>query len=152
MGVPTGHAGAMSDSSSLAWTRETAASWDGDKVRIVGAAPKGSLPIDDYRPGDPVAGDWWRASDAGRTVGYGWMDQTWNGAEILLAVDPETQRRGVGTFILDRLEDEAAARGLNYMFNVVRESHPQRESVTAWLESRGFAGTHGDLRRRVRQR
>ena len=79
------------------------------------------------------------------------MDTTWGDAEILLAVAPGRQGKGVGSFILDHLDREASARGLNYMYNVVRTSHPDREGITAWLGKRGFARSHDDnlLRRPV---
>ena len=71
-------------------------------------------------------------------------------AEILLAVDPAHQSSGVGTFILDHLEKEAAAAGLNYMYNVVRDGHPEPEAVTAWLRRRGFElQSDGRLLRKV---
>ena len=73
--------------------------------------------------------------DDGEVVGYGWMDTTWGEAEILLAVDPAAQANGVGSFILDHLEKEASAAGLNYMYNVVRDGHPEPEAITAWLEA-----------------
>ena len=80
------------------------------------------------------------------------MDCTWGDAEILLAVEPGNQKGGVGTFILDHLEEEAGARGLNYLYNEVRESHPDGAGLTKWLESRKFAKSHDDrlLRRRVK--
>ena len=84
-------------------------------------------------------------------LGYGWMDCTWGDAEILLAVRAENGGRGVGTFILDRLEEEAATRGVNYLYNVVRPTHPERENVTRWLQGRRFEPSHDDdrLMRRV---
>ena len=80
------------------------------------------------------------------------MDATWGDAQILLAVAPKQQGRGVGEFILEHLELEAAGHGLNYLYNVVAPSHPERESVSNWLRSRGFEPAHDDesLRRRVR--
>lgn len=135
----------------LEWIPESNPRWDADKQRIVGGSPAGTFALGPFAAGDSVPGTWWRAAGDGKTVGYGWMDQTWNGAEVLLAVDASARRAGVGTYILDRLEHEAASRGLNYMFNVVRPTHPQREAVTAWLESRGFHGSEGELRRRVRK-
>ena len=51
--------------------------------------------------------------------------------------------------ILDNLEAEAASHGVNYMFNVVRESHPDPEGITRWLRARGFEPSHDRLRRRV---
>ena len=137
----------------LKWVSETSPRWDDDKDRIVGGAPKGALAFNPMRPGEAVPGTWWRVDEDGRTVGYGWMDSTWNGAEILLAVEQGRRGTGVGTFILDRLEEEAQSRGLNYIFNVVQPTHPEREKVTSWLEARGFqGGEDGDLRRRVRLR
>jgi GNAT superfamily N-acetyltransferase len=69
---------------------------------------------------------------------------------MLLAVDPAHQGRGVGTFVLDRLEKEAGRRGLNYLFNVVQPRHPDKGGITAWLEARSFELTFdGILRRKV---
>ena len=105
-----------------------------------------------WRLGDLAPGEWFRVEDDGRTVGYGWMDCTWGDAEILLVVDPAHQRAGVGAFILDHLEKEAAARGLNYMVNEVRPAHPDRARITRWLESRAFTPSgDGLLKRRVRR-
>jgi GNAT superfamily N-acetyltransferase len=135
---------------SLEWIQETPPYWDGDKTAVVGGAREGIFEMPAYSDGDLIAAEWWRVEEAGNLLGYGWMDHTWGDAEILLAVDGAARGRGVGTFILDRLEDEARARGLNYMFNVVRPTHPDREGVTRWLESRGFkASDDGLLRRQV---
>ena len=134
----------------LAWIAEPNPLWDAEKSRIVGSAPSGAIDVGVKEAGRPLPGDWWRVEMEGRAVGYGWMDTTWNGAEILLAVDPSAQRSGVGTFILDRLEDEAAARNLNYLYNVVRPTHPKASEIATWLERRGFvASGDGDLRRQV---
>jgi len=138
----------------LDWVRENPPRWDADKARVVGGAPPGAFaPAVARRPGDLLPGEWWRVEDAGAAVGYAWLDCTWGDAEVLLAVEPGRQRSGIGTFILDRLDDEAAARGLNYMYNVVRASHPDRDGVTAWLRRRGFAPAHDAerLQRRVRR-
>ncbi len=104
----------------------------------------------------PLPGDWWaaRTSD-GVAVGYGWLDANWGGdAEILLAVDASAQQQGVGSFVIARLEDEAARRGLNYVYNTVRDTHPQRDDLHDWLAVRGYRGSQsgeGDttLRKRV---
>ncbi len=135
------------------WIRERASRWDADKARIVGGQPQGVFDLEVPERGAAVSGEWWRVEADGRTVGYGWMDRTWDGAEILLAVDPEHQHAGAGTFILGRLEKEAAARGLNRLYNVVQENHPQRTAVTQWLCKRGFVATEdGELRRPVKLR
>jgi GNAT superfamily N-acetyltransferase len=135
---------------SLEWIKESPPYWDGDKAAVVGGAPDGIFEISSYNDGDLIAAEWWRVEEAGTVLGYGWMDHTWGDAEILLVVGEEARGRGVGTFILDRLEEEARDRGLNYMFNVVRPTHPDREGVTRWLEGRGFkASEDGLLKRQV---
>jgi len=133
----------------LSWIHEDTPVWDADKAALVGGAPKGTF-ADLPSLGALAPGEWFRVEDAGRVVGYGWMDVTWGDAEVLLVVAPDAQGRGVGRFILDRLEREAAARGVNYMLNEVRASHPDKAAVTAWLERQGFRGTgDGVLRRQV---
>jgi GNAT superfamily N-acetyltransferase len=132
------------------WIQENPAYWDAAKVRIVGGAPKGVFELGERAEGDMVPGEWWRVEEDGAVLGYGWMDVTWGDGEVLLAVAPEARRKGFGAFILDRLEEEARARGLNYLYNVVRPTHPERESVTRWLEGRGFRRSPGeDLLRRA---
>ncbi len=124
----------------LRWIRESPAQWDADKRRIVGGVARGVFDerFANATDGELVAGDWWRVDEGGRTVGYGWLDAVWGEAEVLLAVDGGSRGAGVGTFILDHLENEARDRGLNYICNVVRSTHPRAAEVTAWLEKRGF--------------
>jgi GNAT superfamily N-acetyltransferase len=134
------------------WIHENPARWDASKSSILGADREGALGLQEYGEGDLIPGEWWRVEEDGRPVGYGWMDCTWGDAEILLAVDAGHRNRGVGAYILDRLESEAAGRGLNYLFNEVRETHPDPDSITRWLTARRFEASHDDrlLRRRVR--
>jgi GNAT superfamily N-acetyltransferase len=138
---------------SLEWIHENPPYWDEDKAAIVGNAPTGIFDFAAYGKGDMVPGEWWRVEEDGAILGYGWMDTTWGDAEILLAVDPAHRNRGVGTFILDRLETAAGERGLNYLYNQVRDTHPDPEGITKWLEQRGFAISHDDrlLRRSVKR-
>lgn len=135
----------------LHWIHESPAVWDPPKRAILEAAPEGSLPPLRHEEGELVPGEWWRVETGGGEVaGYGWMDHTWGDAEILLAVHPDHRGRGVGTFILDRLEREAAGQGLNYLYNVVRPTHPDPRGVAEWLRRRGFrASDDGSLRRQV---
>jgi N-acetylglutamate synthase-like GNAT family acetyltransferase len=137
---------------SLTWTRENPAYWDEPKARIVGLVAS-TFPAHrraTYRAGQVIPDEWWRVEQGGRVVGYGWMDTTWGDAEILLAVEPDARERGVGQFIVERLEAEARARGLHYLHNVLPDDHPERERVRAWLERRGFqAGDDGQLARAV---
>lgn len=134
------------------WVHENPPLWDAGKARVIGAAPDGVFSLD-RRDGAVLAGDWWRVEDDGEIIGYGQMDNNWGDAEVLLAVDPARQHTGVGTFILDRLEDEAIARGINYLYNVVPDSHPDRDGLTRWLQRRGFAASKEGrlLRRSVRR-
>lgn len=137
----------------LSWQREAApVTWDGDKQRVIGGAPDGAfvLPFDD---GDHVPGEWWSVRDeADEIVGYGRLDTTGLGdAEILLATAPDRQGQGIGSFMLERLEQEAAGRGINYVHNVVRD-HEAADAVEQWLTARGFEGRRdGELRKRVRR-
>ncbi|MEO5711247.1 MAG: GNAT family N-acetyltransferase [Nocardioidaceae bacterium] len=136
----------------LTWHHESSPTWDADKQRVIGSAPPGALDLS-FADGASLLGDWWaaRTSD-GATVGFGWLDATWGGdAEILLAVDASLQKQGVGSFVIGHLEDEAAQRGLNYVYNTVRETHPQRDDLHDWLAVRGYRGSSSDttLRKRV---
>jgi GNAT superfamily N-acetyltransferase len=134
---------------SYRWIRENPPHWDAPKAEIIGGADEGIFDFGAPADGDVLSGDWWRVEDDGRVVGYGWMDCTWGDAEILLAVAASHRGKGAGTFILDHLEHEAASHGVNYMFNVVRESHPDPEGITRWLGARRFEPSHDRLRRRV---
>ena len=135
---------------SLSWIHENPPRWDAQKQRIIGGAPDGIFELPGWQAGDLLPGEWWRVVEDGEVAGYGWMDCTWGDAEILLVVEPGARGRGVGSFILERLEEEARARGLNYLYNVVPESHPEPERVTAWLGKRRFSAVEsGRLVRRV---
>jgi GNAT superfamily N-acetyltransferase len=89
----------------------------------------------------------------GETVGYGWIDLVWGDAEILIATAPERKGQGVGTFIVERLVEEAEHQGVTRVCNVVRPDHPEAAKLTGWLTARGFReGADGRLERRVRRR
>ena len=132
------------------WIRETPARWDADKHRVLGGLAPELFGFGSPREGDALADEWWRVEDGGRVVGYGRLDDTWGDAEILVLVEPEQQRNGVGAFILEHLENEASSRHLNYIYNVVPDRHPDPETVTDWLTSRGFTPNDvGELRKKV---
>lgn len=136
----------------LTWSHEPDPRWDAAKQRVIGSAPDGVFDLS-FADDASLPGDWWTASTPdGSVVGFGWLDATWGGdAEILLAVDVAAQQQGVGSFVISRLEDEAAARGLNYVYNTVRDSHPERDDLHDWLAVRGYRGGTSDttLRKRV---
>lgn len=136
----------------LAWVHEPSPVWDADKRRVIGSAPPGVFDLP-FADGASLPGDWWAVTTAdGRVVGYGWLDATWGGdAEVLLAVDASAREQGIGSFVLSRLEAEAGSRGLNYVYNTVRDSHPDRDDLHDWLAVRGYQGSTTDttLRKRV---
>lgn len=134
----------------LRWVHDEDPRWDDDRRRVFASVPEEVFRSAGRRAGEPLSSDWWRVERDGRVVGYGWLDDVWGDAEVLLAVDEAARRSGVGSFVMEHLEREAAARGLNYVVNVVRESHPARDALTAWLQGRGFAAAEdGRLRKRV---
>jgi N-acetylglutamate synthase-like GNAT family acetyltransferase len=134
----------------LRWVREDDPTWDADKERVFSTVPDGVFPALPRSPGERLASDWWHVERAERVVAYGWLDDVWGDAEILLAVEEPARGSGAGRFALQRLEQEAAVRGLNYVVNVVREGHPDRERVQAWFLAHGFRGTEdGRLRKHV---
>jgi N-acetylglutamate synthase-like GNAT family acetyltransferase len=143
----------MTSTTRLRWVKDDDPRWDDDRERVFATVGPGVFPDVGRRPGDRLPSDWWRVEADGRVVGYGWLDDVWGDAEILMVVEDATRGTGAGAFALARLEDEAAARGLNYVLNVVRDTHPERESVTAWLLAHGFTGTDdGRLRKQVGDR
>jgi GNAT superfamily N-acetyltransferase len=133
------------------WIHEAPARWDADKDAVLGDAPAGTFELEALRRPGILPGDWWRVEEDGHAVAYGFMDAVWGDAEILVAVGPEAQGRGLGGFVLERLEEEARARGLRYLYNVVPPAHPRGDEVTRWLTSRGFKPSEegGVLRRRT---
>ena len=133
------------------WIHEAPARWDAGKEAVLGGAPAGALDVEALRGAGILPGDWWRVEEDGRTVAYGFMDAVWGDAEILVAVGPGAQGQGVGAYVLERLEEEARARGLRYLYNVVPPTHPRGAEVTRWLTSRGFKSSEegGVLRRRT---
>lgn len=135
----------------LHWDREDTPRWDADKQRVFGPVELASVGLAAPAPGAVIADEWWRATDdSGTVLGYGWLDSEWGDAQISFLVVPAHRGRGVGEFVVGQLEREAAARGLNYVYNRVPDSHPDAAWMTAWLTGHGFAASaDGTLRRRV---
>ena len=136
---------------SLTWHRDLPV-WDADKQRIVGGTANGILDsrYGEIREGTTVPCSWFRVERDGAIVGYGWVDVNWGDAEILLATADDAQGGGVGSFILEQLDDEARRMGLAYTCNTVRPTHPDADKVAAWLMKRGFEkNPDGRLTRRV---
>lgn len=138
---------------SLRWVKDDDPRWDADRERVFAGVPEGIFRAESREAGERLTSDWWRVEDGDHVIAYGWLDDVWGDAEILLAVDKSARGTGAGAFTLARLEEEAAARGLNYVLNVVRDTHPDRAAVTEWFLAHGFTGTDdGRLRKRVGDR
>lgn len=132
------------------WIRETPPRWDEGKSRAFGGLDPKLFGLGSPGIGDTLGDEWWRVEDDGRVLGYGRLDSQWGDAEILVAVDPDSQRSGIGAYILDRLQAEADSRRLNYIYNVVPPEHPDAAAVTSWLQKQGFSeNADGELRKRV---
>lgn len=137
----------------LRWVKDDDPRWDPDRDRVFAGLGTDVFPGLTRQIGDRLPSDWWRVENGDRVVGYGWLDDVWGDAEILLAVEEQSRGTGAGAFTLSHLEDEAAARGLNYVVNVVRDTHPRRDVVTGWFLAHGFTGTDdGRLRKQVGDR
>ena len=105
----------------LTWTKENSPRWDEDKQRIFAPEELAATGLPQPRPGEPVADEWWRVTDGGEVAGYGWLDSEWGDARITFVVAPAGRGRGTGAFILEHLEDEAAARGVPVTLHVEGE-------------------------------
>ena len=137
----------------LRWVKDDDPRWDADRQRVFASVPEGVFRPESRTPGERLTSDWWRVEDGDRVIAYGWLDDVWGDAEILLAVDASARGTGAGAFALARLEEEAAGRGLNYVLNVVRDTHPERERVTEWFRAHGFSGSEdGRLMKQVGDR
>lgn len=135
------------------WISEPDPTWDADKAAAFSPSGPALHGLGDPAPGTPLGDAWWRAEDDGEVRGYGRLDDTWGDAEVLVVVAPEHRGAGVGSFVMEHLEQEAAARSLNYVYNVVPIAHPDPEPVRDWLASRGFSPSEsGELRKRVTTR
>lgn len=135
---------------SFTWTKESPAYWDEGKQSVIGGVPEGVFNLATYEAGAVIPGDWWRVELDGKPVAYGWLDVTWGDAEMTLAVHPDHQEKGCGSYILEQLQKEAANKGINYLYNTVLPTHPNEYDVTKWLKHRQFV-EHDDgvLRRAV---
>ena len=135
----------------LTWTHEASPTWDADKQRVIGSAPRRAPSTCPYADGAALPGDWWAArTPDGAVVGYGWLDATWGGdAEILLAVD------AVGAAAGRRVASCSAGsrtrpppRGLNYVYNTVRDSTRSATTCTTGSRCAATAGRQPSTTRR----
>jgi GNAT superfamily N-acetyltransferase len=134
----------------LTWTKENSPRWDADKQRTFSQAELAAVGLAAPPAGEPVANEWWRVTDGAQVAGYGWLDSEWGDARITFVVAPGQRGQGIGDFILEHLEDEAAARGLNYIYNVVPQTHPDGAWIRNWLSTHGFhEASRGQFRRQV---
>ena len=93
------------------WTKEDTPRWDAAKQRLFGPEELTAVGMTAREPGEPIADEWWRVTDDdGAVAGSGWLDSEWGDAEITFLVGRDRRGAGIGGFIVDRLEDEAAGR------------------------------------------
>jgi GNAT superfamily N-acetyltransferase len=135
----------------LTWTAEPTPRWDADKAAAFSPAGPTVHGLGTPAEGDALGDAWWRVETAdGEVAGFGRLDDTWGDAEILIVTAPAVRGSGVGAFVLENLEREAASRQLNYVYNVVPTRHPDGETVREWLGAHGFTATEvGELRKKV---
>ncbi len=135
----------------LGWHKEAPPRWDAEKLALFDDAELAAVGLARPAAGAVLPDEWWRVTDeSGAVVGYGWLDAQWGDAQITFFVAPDRRGQGVGEFIVSQLERESAARGLNYIYNVVPESHPNAAWMNHWLALHGFLrSAHGDLRRQI---
>jgi len=134
----------------LHWIKEDTPRWDAEKQRLFGAAELTAVGLQAPESGAAIADEWWRVTDdAGSTVGYGWLDTEWGDAQVTFFVAPSFRQAGIGEYIVGRLEAEAADRGVNYIYNVIPDSHPDPGWTKRSLAKQGFVPGTGDLRRQV---
>ena len=135
---------------SRSWVREEAPVWDAVKAAAFSPVGPEAHGLGTPADGEALGDSWWRVEEDGVAVGFGRFDDAWGDAEVLVVVAPEHRRSGAGTFAMRCLEDEAAARSVNYVYNVVPLGHPDAEGVTAWLVAQGFTDAgDGELRKKV---
>ncbi len=96
----------------LHWTKEDTPRWDAAKQRLFGPEELAATGMAAPGPGSPIADEWRHVTgDDGEVAGYGWLDSEWGDAEVTFLVGRDRRGTGIGGFIVDRLEEEAAGRG-----------------------------------------
>src|SRR5260370_5607005 len=107
------------------WTKESRPRWDADKQAAFDTVALASVGMKAPTSDTAIADEWWRvADDVGNLIGYGWLDSGWGDAQIAFFVTPRARGNGAGGVILNRLRAGAAARGLDYIFNLLPAGHP----------------------------
>src|SRR6059058_2963579 len=96
----TAMSAASTPSTALTWEKEDDPRWDDDRERVFGSVPAGVFRTEEHVSGDPLPSDWWRVVAKDQVVGYGWLDDVWGDAEVLLAVDAPARGTGAGSFAL----------------------------------------------------
>ena len=131
--------------------KEDVPHWDADKQRLFDDAALRSVGMDPSRDGarSPTNGGGWSPTTARSSATAGSTASGGTRRSRSSSI-PAHRGEGIGAFVLDRLEDEAHKRGLNYIYNVVPDTHPDRAWMTGWLEQHGLhESSQGDLRRQV---
>lgn len=125
------------------WIKENEPIWDGDKERIFIGTEPGCF---NFNPNAMVLNNrlsdhWWKLqSHDGRVIGYGWINEEKNDAEVSVVVSKEEKcnSKHYGTNILLNLENEAKGIGYNEVIAIVQPENPNASRVIHWLFNNGY--------------
>jgi hypothetical protein len=134
----------------LHWTKEGSPRWDTDKQRLFGpdalASVGSTSPLPE--PRSPTSGGGLATTPGPSSVTAGWTrnvatlrSRSWSTRPGAAPASAASSWTGLRT---------RPPRGLNYIYNVVPDAHPDAARMTRWLTTRGFVPGTGDLRRQVR--
>lgn len=118
-------------------------SWRGDIKEILAphkesfgfeGAPD-NLPLDFYQ--------WWRIKDVnGASLGIGYVSECdmneFSQREAEISICVREQSKGVGSRLLEFLEENAKKKGCEVTAAVVKESNPVHDNVVKWFEHKGY--------------
>jgi hypothetical protein len=125
---------------SFGWVEDAEPRWDADRARVFATVSTEMFPAGLRVEGRRLPGIWWRVTDGGDTVAYGWLHLVSDRAVALLAVADTALDRGVNGFGMVRLGQEASSRGFERVVEMRRRRHPRRAWVTTWILERAGAG------------
>lgn len=121
------------------WQKEENPIWDQDKERIFNTAHEGCYSFKNIEVGTKLRGNWWvLSSKENKKIGYGWINESNNDAEISVIVNKKYRDKNFGSKILNHLETEALDLGCSESVAVVRNEHPFPRKIFKWLIESGY--------------
>ncbi|MDQ1661277.1 MAG: hypothetical protein QOJ68_1257 [Blastococcus sp.] len=125
---------------SLGWVEDGEPHWDADRARVFASVSAEMFPAGLRVDGRALPGIWWRVTDGGDAVAYGWLHLVSGRAVALLVVADTALDSGAPGFGLIRLGQEASSRGFDRVVEMRRRKHPARAWVTTWILEPAGAG------------